>query len=528
MRGSDKLSAGTVPAADRYARKRHHQILHESSSNTSTSTAMASSGARTTRAMAPTAVANPEAARYPRKRHQQIWHETSMAPTAIHDPLVEPEIESSDSNDEVKYDIKSLSGTWRDNKDNTYEVCVDDDVKIKTRRPGGDILVTRGMSETLIWRELTRMTPINRHYNSQTSPIRCDPSCADRGKTSPIRCDPSCADYGKQTHLQTRSAQGLVHKEAGRIIWTGKHFTYVLTELTAKSMTWTCPDAETYRWRRIVEPEIESSDSNDEVKYDIKSLSGTWKDNKDNTYEVCVDDDVKIKTRRPGGDILVTRGMSELIWRELTRMTPINRHYGHKTSPIRCDPSCADRGKTSPIRCDPSCADYGKQTHLQTRSAQGLIHKEAGRIIWTGKHLTYVLTELTAKSMTWTCPDAETYRWTRITIPTSKRHNISDNNASTRGRSDYQRQRRMTTAPATISEREQERPAPTISKRAKKQPEPSISKTTAKADQPDTSISRPKRVQPEPSLPMEEHSYDDLNSKLSLSQRIKQLVDSIP
>jgi len=89
-----------------------------------------------------------------------------MVPTAIHDPLVEPEIESSDSNDEVKYDIKSLSGTWKDNKDNTYEVCVDEDVKIKTRRLGGDILVTRGMSETLIWRELTRMTPINRHYNS--------------------------------------------------------------------------------------------------------------------------------------------------------------------------------------------------------------------------------------------------------------------------------------------------------------------------------------------------------------------------
>ena len=152
------------------------------------------------------------------------------------------------------------------------------------------------------------------------------------------------------------------------------------------------------------------------------------------------------------------------------------------------------------------------------------MHKEAGRIIWTGKHLTYVLTELTAKSMTWRCPDAETYRWRRITIP--------DNNASTRGRSDYQKLRRTTTAPATISEREQERPAPTISKRAKKQPEPSISKrvTTAKAEQPVASISRrAKRVRPEPSLPMEEHSYDDMNSEeLSLSQRIKQLVDSIP
>ena len=81
---------------------------------------------------------------------------------------------------EVEYSVKSLAGSWQDDRASSYEVSVDENSKvtIRTRRPRGEIIVTTGMSERLIWRGivgLSNSTTINRHYKRprrMPSPIR--------------------------------------------------------------------------------------------------------------------------------------------------------------------------------------------------------------------------------------------------------------------------------------------------------------------------------------------------------------------
>ena len=68
--------------------------------------------------------------------------------------------EDAMSDYEVEYSIKSLSGTWKDERAASYEVSVQNDtVTIRTRRPRGEIIVKTGVSDIKSGQDCSNLTP---------------------------------------------------------------------------------------------------------------------------------------------------------------------------------------------------------------------------------------------------------------------------------------------------------------------------------------------------------------------------------
>jgi len=81
--------------------------------------------------------------------------------------MAQPHEEADDTSEEesmndyeVEYSVKSLAGTWKDDRAASYEVSVHDDkVTIRTRRPRGEIMVTTGVSDIKSGQDCSNLTP---------------------------------------------------------------------------------------------------------------------------------------------------------------------------------------------------------------------------------------------------------------------------------------------------------------------------------------------------------------------------------